>query len=224
MKMNRDGFVFAGIKALEAVYDHLSALGNLPLKSLEPQKTVLVVVDMVNGFVRDGALYSPRVEQLVHRVEELSKACGSLGIEKLAFADAHSVDSPEFRSYPRHCVDGSEESELIAELKVLGGFQLIKKNSTNGFLEPEFQEWLSRNPQVENFIVIGDCTDICIQQFSVTLKCSFNRVNRNVRVIVPASHVDTYDVGIHGGELMHSVALIMMADSGVEVVGRVDYE
>lgn len=53
--------------------------------------------------------------------------------------DSHQKSSQEFITYPPHCLKGSEESEIIEELKIIGGYQLIEKNSTNGFLEPDFQ-------------------------------------------------------------------------------------
>ncbi len=210
--------------ALEAIHGELMGLRNVPLASLEPDKAVLIVVDMINGFAKSGALYSPRVEALIPVVEGLSRACTERGIPQLAFMDSHPENSPEFLSYPPHCLAGTYESQLVEELQKTDAFMLIQKNSTNGFLEPEFHQWLEDHPQTDTFIVVGDCTDICIQQFSVALKCSFNRTNRPSRVIVPINGVDTFDYGVHNGDLMHAVALMMMLGSGVDVVRGIDYE
>jgi nicotinamidase-related amidase len=109
----------------------------------------------------------------------------------------------------------------VDELKDLGGWTLIPKNSTNGFLEPAFQEWLAKNEAIDTFIVTGDCTDICIQQFAITLKTWFNRKDRKSRIIVPIDAVDTYDLGLHSGDLMHVMALYNMIGNGVEVVSGI---
>lgn len=211
-------------KSLESVYDTLEALKDIRLRDLDPGKTVLIAVDMINGFAKSGALYSPRVENLIAPIAELSRACGKRGIPQLAFADTHPEDTPEFFSYPPHCLVGSVESELVEELKSAGPFMMIPKNSTNGYLEPEFQDWLSRNGHIDTFIVVGNCTDICIEQFATTLKCGFNRIGRPVRIIVPGNLVDTYDFGTHHGDLMHAAALMMLLGNGIEVVRGIAYE
>ena len=217
-------FIVNGGLALETIHKELMGLKDISLASLDSNRTVLIVVDMINGFAKAGALYSPRVEALIPTIEGLSRACSERRMPQLAFMDSHPESSPEFLSYPPHCLAGTVESQLVEELQKTDAFMLIQKNSTNGFLEPEFQNWLESHPQTDTFIVVGDCTDICIQQFSVTLKCSFNRINRPSRVIVPMNSVDTFDFGNHNGDLMHAVALMMMQGSGVEVVRGIDYE
>lgn len=224
MEMNRDAFISSGSKALEAVYDTLESLKEISLDELDPYTTAMISVDMINGFAKEGALYSPRVKALIPQIAELIKACGNVGIPHIAFADAHPEDSPEFSYYPPHCMTGSVESELVEELKSAGPYTRIQKNSTNGFLEPEFQAWMHSNDQLDTFIVVGDCTDICIEQFATTLKCSFNRINRPVRVVVPVNMVDTYDLGTHNGDLMHATALMMLIGNGVEVVRGIIHE
>ncbi len=223
MELDRNAFVSGGSAALASIHEILMGLKDLPLAEVAPDKTVLITVDMINGFAKAGALYSPRVAALIPGISDLGKACKHLGIPQLAFADAHPEDSPEFSSYPPHCLAGSVESELVAELKSAGDFRLIPKNSTNGFLEPEFQAWLREHDHLDTFIITGDCTDICIEQFATTLKCSFNRINRPVRVIVPMNLVDTFDFGSHHGDLMHGVALMMLIGNGIDVVRGITY-
>lgn len=223
MNTERSAFMQAGPQALGKIYDTLAEREALQLDSLDYSKTALIVVDMVNGFARAGALYSPRIAALIPAIAELSTACARRNIPQLAFADTHPENSPEFLSYPPHCLAGSEESQLVPELQAAGPFMLIPKNSTNGFLEPAFQDWLAEYQQRDTFIVVGDCTDICIEQFATTLKCSFNRQNRPARVIVPMNLVDTYDFGIHRGDLLHAMALMLMIGNGIEVVKEVAY-
>lgn len=45
--------------------------------------------------------------------------------------------------------------------------------------------------------------------------------NKKVRVIVPLNAVETYDLGIHNGDLMNVMALYNMIINGVEVVRNV---
>lgn len=195
----------------------------MSLSELDPKRSALVIIDMVNGFAREGALKSPRVEELIPSISELSERCGMKGMVKLAFADCHSDASPEFEAYPAHCLAGTNESEVVEEIRKVGGYLLIPKNSTNGFLEEAFQKWLGSNYNIDTFVVTGDCTDICIQQFATTLKTWFNRQDRKSRIIVPLNAVGTYDLGDHNGDLMDVMALYSMVLNGVEVVRKLAF-
>jgi nicotinamidase-related amidase len=198
-----------------------SALPELELKNLNGEQTSLVIVDMLNGFTREGALRSSRIEVVIPEIAELSKKCDEFGIAKLAFGDSHTEASPEFAAYPPHCMEGTSEEEIVDELKEIGGYTLIPKNSTNGFLEEEFQNWISQNQDVNTFIIIGNCTDICIQQFAVTLKTWFNKKNEMARIIVPLNAVETYDLGLHDGDLVNVMALLNMLINGIELVAAI---
>ncbi|MGE5631205.1 MAG: cysteine hydrolase family protein [Caulobacteraceae bacterium] len=226
MKLDKKDVLKTGAEILGKLVDNMGSLPDLPLSELVgkaggAQNTVLIVVDMINGFARQGALKSDRVEALIPEIEKLSKMCDSLGVRKLAFADCHTEASMEFGAYPAHCLKGSPEGEMVDELKNIGGFLIIPKNSTNGFLEAEFQKWLKENSNVDNFIIVGDCTDICIEQFSVALKAYFNIHDRDSRIVVPVNAVDTYDLGLHKGDLMNLMAAFMMAGNGIELVSGI---
>ncbi len=209
---SRDAQAIAGIRGA------LLGLPGFALASLPAERTALLIVDMLHGFTRDGALASPRALALVPEIARLMVECSCRGIKIAAFADMHSERSPEFGAYPRHCVAGTPESEVVDELKAAAAYTLLPKNSTNGCLEQPFQEWLRANPGVDNFIVVGVCTDICIEQMSITLKAHFNSQDRPSRVIVPVNAVDTFDAGMHVGDFMHAIALYFMMQSGIEVV------
>jgi len=208
--------------SLNSIFDIMNKLPSLKLKDLDSQTTAMIIVDMINGFVREGALKSNRVENLISDIVYLSKQCDATGIKKLAFSDSHPEDSPEFTAYPVHCLENTNEAEIVDEIKNAGGYELIRKNSTNGFHEPLFQEWMKRYPNVNTFIITGDCTDICIQQLAVTLKTWFNMNNLNSRIIIPAKLVDTYDLGTHNGDLMNVIALYTMMCNGIEIVKEIE--
>ncbi len=190
----------------------------LSFESFNPEQTVLVILDMVKGFSDFGNLSSERVHALSSPISDLAQCFDGRGFETVVFADSHSKESPEFDQYPVHCLAGSEESELIEGLQNLKHMHLIRKNSTNGFLEPEFQRLLKINPDWQQFIVVGNCTDICVLQFTSTLKAAYNRMDLNVQVCVPVNLVATYDAPHHPGDDIHLFALYLMEQGGVELV------
>lgn len=196
----------------------------IKLSSLDKDKTALFVVDMVNGFVYSGALSSPRVEDKVENIVELNKKMK--GYKKVFFLDTHYEDSKEFLSFPMHCIKGEREAELIPELKTEDsegkGTYYIEKNSTNGFHAEGFKEWLNKYEDVvDNYIITGCVTDICILQFSLTLKSYFNEKNKEKRLIVPVNTVETYEGGTHDGDLINLLALYNMYTSGIEIIDKI---
>lgn len=209
-------------KALDKITDIITALPDLRLEQLVEDNAVLIVVDMINGFVKEGALASSNVLAINQHIADLASACCANGIPVAALADCHTLSSPEFSTFPAHCLEGSEESELTAELKAAGSITRIEKNSTNGMLEPQFKEWL-REYGSGTFIIVGCCTDLCVQQLALTLKATYNRKNSTSRVIVPSKCVATYDLGFHDSSLTGTMALYNMMLGGIEICGDIKY-
>lgn len=216
--MDKNSFLEKSNLVLSEIYDMIKNLSEIKLSTFEANKTVLVIIDVINGFVKQGALYSPRNEALIKPIAELSKKCGEFGISKLAFSDTHNKDCLEFEIYPPHCIKGTKEAEVVDEIK---DYILIEKNSTNGFLEDKFKQWLISNKQINTFIVVGDCTDICISQFATTLKTYFNANNIKSKIIVPEQLVNTFDGTLHYADLMHIMALLNMSNNGIELVKNI---
>lgn len=203
---------------LEEIYDTVNSDKTIALSGLNRNTTALMIVDLINGFVREGALASPRVEEIIHNIKSL--AINFEG-EKLAFADCHGDNSPEFASFPCHCLKGSTESALVDEIKDIPEIKIIHKNSTNGFHEAKFKDWLKTHRSIHTFIITGDCTDICVMQFALSIKTWFNKENIVSRVIVPLNAVETFSLGSHDGDLTNVMALYFMLSAGVEIVKQI---
>jgi nicotinamidase-related amidase len=197
----------------------------IDLSSLDQEKTALIVIDMVKGFVYEGPLSSPRVASIVGNIVSINEKMR--GFKKIFFIDSHDECSEEFAYFPKHCVKGTTEEDLIEDLKTDASEDsdtvFIRKNSTNGFNHAAFQDWLKRNSDVCNFIVTGCVTDICVLQFVLSLKSYFNEKNEAKRVIVPMNAVETYDGGTHDAHLMNLFALYNMHTIGAEVIEKLNY-
>jgi nicotinamidase-related amidase len=221
-EINRECFFESSKKVLEEILNLLDNVPVLKLSDIKPDETTLVIVDMVNGFAREGALKSDRVEALIPNTVRLVDKCDEKGIEKIAFADSHVESCVEFDYYPPHCLRGTSEADMLREIKDKGNYRLFPKNSTNGFLEREFLKWLDSSSGINNFILAGDCTDICILQFALTMKAYFNIHNRRVNIYVPIDVVDTFELGMHNADLMNVFSLYTMLGNGVQVVKTVE--
>jgi nicotinamidase-related amidase len=208
-------------EVLDGMVAELESQPTISLNDLDAKKSVLVIMDMINGFTHEGPLASPRIQALIPEVAKLVAACRAAGMDMIALADAHDPDSPEFSVYPPHSIRGTWQSQVVPEIAEIGGYTLIEKNSTNGYHEPVFQEWFEDNKTMENWIIVGNCTDICVYQFATTIKTYGNTFGRDLRVIVPINAVDTYDGGLHMGELYHVVFLHSLMGNGIEVVAGI---
>jgi len=212
------------MKELESIKNQLNDKKALSIATLNQESTALIVIDMVNGFAKSGNLYSDRIEAIIPSVVKTTTLFDKY--EKLFVADTHEEHAAEFEAYLPHCV--GNESEVVDELKSLydDNSTVIPKNSTNGFLAPAFQQWFDANKDKYNqYVLIGDCTDICILQFALSLKAYYNEHNKNSRIIVPIDGVETYhlDLNNHYGDLMNMFALYNMELNGVELVKSITH-
>lgn len=220
---NKRKFLKEAKGTLSNIVDSLENLPVLQASDLSNEDTAIIVVDLINGFAKEGALYSERVEGTLPYVAE--KLALFKGYNKVFFADEHNENSKEFESYPQHCIKGSVESEVVDELKpFMEDFgELIPKNSTNGFVTKGFAEWLGKHPKIRNFVIFGDCTDLCVLQFALTAKSYFNEWEVTSNVIVPVLGVETYDLDVtnHNADLMNVFALYNMQINGIQLAGDI---
>ena len=70
------------------------------MKNLEDIKELLIVVDMINGFVDEGALADTHIRHIIKEILNLIKEFKSASDKQVAFIkDAHKKDSMEFKSF-----------------------------------------------------------------------------------------------------------------------------
>ena len=199
----------------------------------QPQRAVIVSVDLVVGFAYEGRLSGPRVAGIIPAVVKLFERAKAAGLEHFVLLqDCHTEDALEFNSFGRHCVCGSNEAETVPELLALpfsDRFTVILKNSISSSIGTTFDAWLNAHHQkVDTFIVVGDCTDICVFDLAMRLRLGANAHGYQQRCIVPANCVQTYDLTVdtaiglgimpHDGDLLHAIFLYQMALNGVELV------
>ena len=209
------------IKEAEGMLKEIESLEPVSLSAFDSGSTMAVFVDIINGFINEGAMASERVEDIIPPNAKLLKMCNETGILTAAFADCHEENAAEFASFPPHCVKDTRESEIVDELKEQGGYILIPKNSTNGFNEQKFRDLIECHPEITTFIVTGDCTDICVLQFCLALKTYFTAQDRLVKIIVPISCVETYDAPFHSSDFANLAAYKLLKDSGITFVSGI---
>ncbi|MGI8486633.1 MAG: cysteine hydrolase family protein [Thermomicrobiales bacterium] len=198
----------------------------------DPKRTAVFSADMINGFLREGPLSSPRLDALTIPVTDLFTAAWEYGVRDFVLLqDAHPEETPEFRAYPPHAVEGTTESRTIPELENLpfaDHLTIVRKNSLNPAIDTRFDPWLDEHPDLKTAIVVGNCTDLCVYQLAMHLRMRANaRSVIDFDVVVPMNAVQTFDIpaadaqgpGIaHPGDFFHEVFLYHMASNGIRVV------
>ncbi|MCL2751938.1 MAG: cysteine hydrolase [Firmicutes bacterium] len=198
------------VKELSCIEIEQQNKPTLLYKAYNNARTAVVVIDMVNGFCKKGALASPNVGRLITPIGALLDYLPQA--KKFFIIDYHSPEALEFKVFPPHC-HTAEESAVVSELESYVE-TLVKKNSTNGIFA-----FLAKTDTglFDNFIVVGDCTDICILQFCLSLCAYLNEKGQHANVITLTDCVATFEGNMHSAALFDTVALKLMEQSGVAV-------
>lgn len=202
------------------------------LKDRPADATAVVSVDVVNGFAKEGNLSSSRIAAIVQPIVNLFRAAQQNGIrEFLLLQDTHPANSKEFLIYRPHCIEGTHESNTVEELRAIPGFdhfQVMPKKTINPGIEDGLRNWMKDHSGLQQILLVGDCTDICVYLLAIFFKSWQVLQGKDLRVVVPADCVDTYDVPLqpdqknatppHPGEFLHILFLYHMQLNGAQIV------
>jgi len=186
-----------------------------------PARTAVIVVDMLVGFAREGPLASPRVDALAAPIAAFLRALAAAGVTACwRLEDAHTPDAGEFAVYPPHCLAGTSEAQALPELLEVDLFRtatVVKKNALSAFDRVDLEAALW-SAGIRRAIVVGDCTDLCVEACALPLRLYANARAHDLEVVVVADLVDTFDAPGHPGDDCHAAALYHMGGNGVRVV------
>lgn len=182
-------------------------------------KTLLINVDMVNGFIKSGAMHDRGIGEIVDAQIDLIESRQSEN-DCLAFVvESHASDSAEFAKFPKHCIAGTEEAEIVDELKPYAKqAQIYKKNCTSAIFAPNFIEDVAKMVNLQEVIIMGCCTDICVLNLAIPLTNYFDQLNKAVKVIVPKNVVQTFNSNTHNRQEYNEIAFKLMSQAGISVV------
>lgn len=172
---------------------------------------VVLVIDMLKGFYNIGNLANPRMKNIIPNVIKLLKKKSKDGYKIIFLGDVHKENDTEFKNFPPHCIIGTEEIYVIDELQsFLKKGKYISKNSFSGLFDTEL-EMLLEDYNVQNIIVVGVCTDICVLHTVADL------IMRDYHVIVPKDCVETFNAPFHEADEVNKWALSHMELIGVTI-------
>ncbi len=221
--------------------------------------TFLFSADMIKGFCKKGNLASPRIDAISKPIAALFTKLYEAGVPNFVLIQEwHDPEAKEFQAFPAHGIRETEEAETIPELAELAfadRFIVFLKNSISpawayrekrhkppshthptypeGFdpvWRERFEKYLETN-DIRNAIFVGNCTDLCVEQAVMYVKLWANERQKDMRVVIPANCVQTFDLPIvvaekigatpHPGDMYHQIALYEMARNKIEIVREI---
>jgi len=178
---------------------------------LAMRSTALLVIDMLNDFIAEGApLEVPEARKIVPAVRKKIEESRRKGNFIIYICDAHEEDDPEFErmGWPAHAIAGTKGAQVIDELKPVSGDEVIAKKSYSGFFRTSLDEVL-QSKGISDLLITGCVTNICV------LYTVADAVQRGYKVKVIKDCV----AGITTQD--HEWGLKQMRDIlGAEIVGR----
>lgn len=199
--------------------NHLAYPESINLAELRPQ---IFVIDMINGFCKKGALADSEIMNIVDPIIDLLDHCDPNDVTFIA--DTHQEGDLEFKAFPPHCLKGSEEAEIIDELKAYVKTPILEKSTTNAFhelIKPNHQNLLERK-ESDSYILVGCCTDICVLQFALSLRTWLNAVEQDKRILIPRNCIETYHSPVHDAAHKNEEACALMKEAGIEIIDRIE--
>jgi len=193
------------------------------INNLQVYKKCLIIVDMVNGFVREGILHDKEIEIIIPRIKELIQENKKENGLTIFIKDTHEENAVEFKRFgnTKHCVKGTSEAELVDELKIYENTEdtiSIEKNSTSYMESPMFRKIIKELKNLEEVNVVGCCTDICDFNGTMGLANYFDQWNKDVEIKFHQDAAATYAKDKRQNYI--DAAYLLMEQQGIQLVKK----
>ena len=138
-----------------------------------------------------------KISNIIPRQIELIKEAKAKGKLIIFIKDTHSKESIEFERFgnTEHCIGGTNESNLVDELREFENDEdtiSIEKNSTSFMEAPKFRELMELQKDMTDFDIVGCCTDICVVNGTIGLANYLDQWNRKHNIKVHTDAIATY--------------------------------
>jgi nicotinamidase-related amidase len=131
---------------------------------MAPSDSALLVIDMLEDFVRPGApLEVPDNRKILSAVRRRIARARKSGELVVYVCDSHRKRDPEFArmGWPPHAVAGTPGAAVVAAISPEPGDVIVEKKSYSGFNRTSLQSVLRRRA-IRKLSLSGCVTNICI--------------------------------------------------------------
>lgn len=196
------------------------------INEFDPARTVMIVVDMQNDFVADGAkLQSAQAAAMVPKLAQTLKACRETGIRVIYTAHVHRNDGCDMGMYDdlyppiadrSSLVDGTPGVEIFPDLAPAPGEHVIKKHRYSAFFATDL-DLILREWGITTVVISGTTTENCCHA------TARDAMFHNYKVAFLSDATGTFDYpdvgqGAMSAEEVHRATLCVLAFSTAHVM------
>ena len=158
---------------------------------------ILAVIDMQNDFI-DGALGSDEAVKIVPGVADKISSMRQSGAVVVFTRDTHNADylsTSEGKKLPvEHCIKGTHGWEITDKLDAMNS-KIIDKPTFGSY---ELAEYAASLDDLDEIVLVGLCTDICVISNAMLLKAKLPEVKITVDSsccagVTPQSHANALE-------------------------------
>ncbi|MGH3585343.1 MAG: cysteine hydrolase family protein [Pseudonocardia sp.] len=198
---------------------------------IDPARTAMIVVDMQNDFVADGAaLQSKQALAMVSELADTLSFCRTHGIKVVYTAHVHREDGSDMGLYDdlyppiaerSALVDGTEGADIHPGLTPARGEHVIKKHRYSGFFATDL-DLVLREWGVDTVVISGTTTENCCHA------TARDAMFRNYRVAFLSDATGTFDYpdtgyGALSADDVHRATLSILAFSTAHVMTAAEF-
>lgn len=195
---------------------------------LDPARTALVVVDMINEFCKPGGkMVLPGYEKLVAPQLALVKAMRDVGAPVIWVHDTHRAGMRREREWEKrtpHGLEGTWAVDIIEDLGALPDEIHLIKRRYSAFFQTDLDLTL-KDMQVDQLVICGVVTNICVRS---TVHDAFFI---GYDVVVPADacaatgpreqESSLYDIATHFGVVSDSATVVAALREGAPIANMI---
>lgn len=195
------------------------------IEHVHPARTALIVVDMQNDFLREGAaLETPMARAMLPRLAQALALCRDMGIRVVYTAHVHRTDGSDLGLFSLNravasgaaLAAGSTGAEIHPMIAPRENEPVVTKNRFSGFFGTDLDTIL-RGWDVDTVIVAGATTENCCHA------TARDALYRDYKVVFLADATATFDYpdrgyGALSADEVHSATLVILAASTAHVM------
>ena len=172
-------------------------------------KKALVVVDMLNDFVRPGApLEVPETRAILPALRRRIAKARREGELVVYICDSHRKNDPEFTrmGWPPHAVEGTPGAAVAPSIAPEPGDVVVEKRTYSGFYGTTLQ-FILRRHDIGSLMLAGCVTNICILFISAESTIRGYDVTVDERLVAGLSRKD-HDIALGQMEKVFGVRVL----------------
>ncbi|MDX0407789.1 isochorismatase family protein [Sinorhizobium medicae] len=195
---------------------------------LDPAKTAVIVVDMINEFCKPGGrMVLPGYEALMPAQKALVAAARSNGVPVIWVVDSHRKNMRRDREWVKrtpHCVENTWATQVIDDLEPQETDITVVKHRYSAFFQTDL-DLVLKDMLIGQIVVFGVVTNICVRS---TVHDGFFL---GYDIVVPhdacaatgaREHASTlYDIATHFGTVSDAATIAAAIAGGVAIPNQV---